>query len=206
MQRRVHVGEVAEIHAQHQLADGLRPQLQHVLVRVPRLPAGVQLVEHGERVLDGPLHRGRVVPHGLRSQRGGQELVRQPPLLGVGVAQEDARLAGLDGVQRVTGDDLLGEVVVLGEEDLRQGRVVGLVDAAAHVVGHDERAVLFEQPLVVAQVVRVHLEVVAEVGEARGAGHVAHRLAGDGDGDGVFLGEHVGGGRQDAVVAYEADH
>jgi hypothetical protein len=114
------------------------------------------------------------------------------PLLGVGIAQEHAGLLVLDGVQGVSWDDLLGEELGLAENNLRQGRVVGVVDGRAHVARLDEGTVHLKQPLVVAQVVRVHLEVVADVGEALGAGHLAHRLAVHRDGDRARGLEHVG--------------
>ncbi|GKT95657.1 LOW QUALITY PROTEIN: short-chain dehydrogenase/reductase [Colletotrichum tofieldiae] len=205
MGRGVDGGEVLEVHAEDELADGLGAELEHVGIDVPCLVLVVELVKDLESILDGSLHGRGIVADSLGAEGGWEELVNLLPLRRVGVAKEDAGLLVLDGVEGVAGNDVLCEEVALGEEDVGEGRVVGVVDDGAHVVGLEERAVLLEEALVVAQVVWVDLEVVADEGEALGTGDLADGVAIDGDGDGSVGGEDVGDCCQSIVSGDEAD-
>jgi hypothetical protein len=58
--------------------------------------------------------------------------------------------------------DLLGEEVGLGEHDSSRRRVVGQICRTSQTLGLDDRAVVLEETLVVSQVIREHIEVVAD--------------------------------------------
>jgi hypothetical protein len=150
MRRCVYCAEVVEIKAEDELADGLGTEFEHVGVDVPRLVALVQLVKDFERVLDRLLHCRCVMPDRLGSKGWREELVDDAPLLGVGIAEEDAGLLVLDWVQRVVFIDDLGEELALCKHDAGEGGVVGVVDGSAHGARLEHRAVHVKQALVVA--------------------------------------------------------
>ena len=193
VQRAVDGVEVAEVLAKREATDGLRRQLEHVLVDVPGLVAGVQLVEDGQGLARARLHQPRVVPHGFRPHRRRQVLVRQPPVLRLRVAEEDGRVV-LDAPERVVRVDLLGHVRRLGQAHRRHCRVVREVDRLAHVGGLDDGAVLAEEAIVVAQVVWEDLVEAAYEGEAGRALRRLHCVAIDAQADG---GRRRGCGRED---------
>lgn len=117
--------------------------------------------------------------------------MRDLPLLCIRVTQEDTRSGGLEGRQWMRVVDLFGEKVRLGEGDCRDLRIVRVVGRPAKTCRFENWAVSIEEALVVAQVVWVDFEVVANVGEAIGAWGVADGVAIDCDGYGVFGGENV---------------
>ena len=143
MDGRVDGVKVVVVKTESKLADGLRRKLDHVLVHVPGLAAGVELVKHLERPAHAVLHEGSVMPNSLGAERRREELVRKSPVLGLGVADENGGVV-LDAEQRVVLVDLLGEVVGLGQSDESHRRVVGQVVGAAHVGRLDDVSVLAE--------------------------------------------------------------
>lgn len=201
VERSIDALKVAKVHAEDKLADSLGAKLEHVLVDVPGLALLVELVKDLEGLLERLLHRGHVVADGLGAESRRQELVGKAPLLGVGVTKENTGLETLDGEEGVAGDNLLGEELALSKDNVGEGGVVGLVDGAAHGVGDNQRAVLFKQALVVAEMVGEDFEVVAKVGNTAGSRDLTDSLAIDGDADGLGLGGNIlDGGKSVAVV------
>jgi hypothetical protein len=184
--RCVDVRKVLQIEAKSQLSYSLRAEFQHVNVYVPRLTSLVELVENLECLLDSLLHRRRVMADCLRAKSRRQKLVRDLPLRSVCVAQENTCFRGLDAEQRMSLVDLLCEKVRLGKCNGGNVRVVGVIDGTTHVCGLEERAVLFEEALMVAQVIWEHFEEVADVRKSLGTRYFADCVAIYGDRDGIL--------------------
>src|SRR5690242_14050664 len=113
-------GKVLEVHAKHQLADSLRSKLQHVRIHIPSLVALIKFVKNLERILNSLLHGRSIVSHGLGTKSWRQKLVYLFPLFCISVTKENTSLLVLDGEQRVTFDDALGEKVCLAENNVGQ--------------------------------------------------------------------------------------
>ena len=58
--------------------------------------------------------------------------------------------------------DLLSKEVRLGKADCCKCRIIGMVCGAPEVRRLDERSVLFEEALVIAKVIRIYLEEIAD--------------------------------------------
>ena len=84
-----------------------------------------------------------------------------PPFLSVCVTKENSSGLVLDWVQRVGLVDFFGEEIGFGENDTSCGRVVGQVCRTAKTLSLDDRPVVLEEALVVSQVIRENVEVVA---------------------------------------------
>jgi hypothetical protein len=56
-----------------------------------------------------------------------------------------------------------------------------LVQTVSHAVGDEQRAVLLEESLMIAEMIGVDLEVVAEVWDARGTGDFSYGISVDGN-------------------------
>jgi len=83
------------------------------------------------------------------------------PFFSIGISKENSSSFVLDRVQRVGLVDFLGEEVGLGKHDTGGGRIVGQICHTSKTLGFDDRAIVLEEALVVAQVVREYVEVVA---------------------------------------------
>ena len=83
------------------------------------------------------------------------------PFLSIGVTKEDTSGLVLNRIQGVGLVDLLGEEVGLGEYDTSCRRVVGQICCTAKTLSLDDGAVVLEKALMVSQVVRENVEVVA---------------------------------------------
>jgi hypothetical protein len=95
--------------------------------------------------------------------------VGDSPFLSIGVTKEDTSGLVLDRIQGVSLVDLLGEEVRLGEHDTSCRRVVGQICCTAKTLSLDDGAVVLEEALVVSQVIRENVEVVANEWKSFGA-------------------------------------
>lgn len=68
--------ELAEIQIQREFANGLRSQLQHIVVRIPCLATLIELIKHLEGTTSSHLHKGSVVTDSLGAHGWREELVR----------------------------------------------------------------------------------------------------------------------------------
>ena len=105
----------------------------------------------------------------------------------------------------MTRNNILGEVVVFSKEDVRQFSTVGLVQTVAHAVCCKKRPILLEESLMVAKMVGVDFEIVAEIWNACWAGNFADGVAVDGDCDGFVRLEDFGYGVELAVIVDKTD-
>lgn len=103
------------------------------------------------------------------------------PFLSIGITKENSSGLVLDWVQRVSLVDLFGEEVGLGEHNRSCRRVVGQICRASKTLGLDDRAVVLEEALVVSQVIREDVEVVANEWKSFGAWCVSNGTAVDCD-------------------------
>ena len=102
-------------------------------------------------------------------------------------------------------NNVLSEVVVFSKEDVGQFSAVGLVQSVAHAVCCKKWSVLLEESLMVAEMVGVDFEIVAEIWNACWAGNFADGVAVDGDCDGFVRLEDFGYGVELAVIVDETD-
>lgn len=111
--------------------------------------------------------------------------MHQPPRLGIRVADKDSGRFALQRVQRVIhiAHDL-GEKIALGQGNKRDPWVIDLHRLAPQRRRLENRPILLEHALIVAQMVGEDREVVADPGRAFGAGHFADGVAVDGEADG----------------------
>jgi hypothetical protein len=104
------------------------------------------------------------------------------PLWRVRVSEEYSGFSILNGKKRMAFNDSLGEKVGLSKDNVGQGRVIGVVNGAAHVGGLEQRAIFFEQPLMIAEMVWIHLKVVSNEWKTLWTGDFPNGFAIDGDG------------------------
>ena len=100
---------MAEIFAEREGSDGLRGQLDHVLVDVPGLVVGVQLVEHGKRLSCAVLHQACVVSYRFGPHGWWEVFVGETPVFSLCVTDEDGGVV-FYAPERVILVDLLGHV------------------------------------------------------------------------------------------------
>ena len=131
--------------------------------------------------------------------------MRKSPLLSIRIGQKDACFLVLDRVKRMAGNNVLGKVVVFSKENVRQFSAVGLVQTVAHAVCCEKRSVLFEESLMVAKMVGIDFEIVAEIWNACWAGDFADGVTVDGDCDGLVRLKNFGDGVELAVIVNKTD-
>ena len=105
----------------------------------------------------------------------------QSPGFGICVGKKQACFLVHDTEEGVLGCDLLGEETIFVEYVVGNHRVVGLVNNTSEVGRFEDWSICVEQSLVVAEMVRVNLVVVADVRKAFGTWHVSDLLAIDCD-------------------------
>lgn len=111
--------------------------------------------------------------HCFGSKSWRKEFVGDSPFFSVGVTKENASGLVLDWVERVGLVDLLGEEVGLGEHDTGCRRVVGQICCSSETLSLDHRAVVLEEALVVSQMIREDIEVVANEWKSFGTWSIA---------------------------------
>ena len=108
------------------------------------------------------------------------------PLRRVGVSKEHSGLGLLNAKERVALVDLLCEEVRFGESSSGDSRVISVVDCASHIGSLENRAIVVEKSLMVAQVVGENLEEVSYVWKTLRTGNLPYCMSIDCDGDSIF--------------------
>jgi hypothetical protein len=134
-----------------------------------------------------------------------KELVCHSPGFGVCVGKEQACFLVHDAEKWMLRCDLLGEETILVENVVGDHGVIGLVNNTSEIGSFEDWSVCVEQSLMVAEMVRVDLVVVADVREAFGTWHVSDLLAVDCDRDRLLAVDDFGHLCQGFVVHGEVD-